>query len=121
MPTYPRCERSMINIISVAVYQSTETQSSIIYTNTFSINIQKNHTHNSLMTFIGCKQSFAPLKIMAVFFPSLSPSPKHTFSYFLPRVRKFTLFKSTAREFFNTDKTSPVKKPLHFLDFYGLT
>lgn len=109
-------KESMINTVLVAAYQSAETQSHIINTNTFSINNQKKHTHNSLMTFIGSKQSFVAPKNYGSFLPPTS-HPQSTFFYFLSRFRKFKLFESTSREFFNIDKISPIKKPLHFLYF----
>lgn len=114
----PAMKDLMINTVSAVVYQSTEIQSHIIIVNTFSINNQKKHTHNSLMTFIGSKQSLVPPKNYGSFFSSVSLS-KHTFFYFLSRFRKFTLFKSTATEYFNTDEKSPVKNPPHFLFFFG--
>lgn len=78
----PAMKELMINSVSVAVYQSTETKSHIINNNAFSINNQKKHTHNSLMTFIGSKALY-PLEIMVVFFLQPPTLKAHLFPFSL--------------------------------------
>lgn len=85
----PAMKDLLINTVSVTVYQSTETQSHIININTFSINNQKKYTYNSLMTFIGSKQSFM--------------SPKNYGSFLLPVSHlQSTLFSLSSQDLGNS-------------------
>lgn len=112
MPTFSQCERSFSQYERQddqyhPVYQSTETQSSIICTSTFSINIQKvKHVHNSLITFIGCKQRFAPLNISG-----LIPLPIIETTFF-PISSQGNSYSSKAKpETSSTDQISSIKAP----------
>lgn len=110
MPTFSQYERSFSQYERQddqyhPVYQSTETQSSIICTSTFSINIQKvKHVHNLLITSIGFIQRFSPLNISG-----LTPLPIIETTLF-PIFPQGNSYSSKAKpETSSTDQISSIK------------